>query len=1469
MISTNKPIQPAAGHFIRRCNSFSFIQVLLAFSLVLFIQGCLPSQKSSTAESTFQGGIATTPDSTYSSITGTSQISADGSTASTITITLKDSFSNPLPGVTPTFSATNTNSTNSYGTCSATNLSGISTCTLTSTYAETKILSLVSPIAMTGGSVVFVIAGISGPNSTLSATTPQTANGVAVSTVTATLKDGGNNALSGTTPTLSVTGSNNTVSCGSSNGAGVATCTISSTTAETKTITLSGVTSSPSTTTVFQAGAATKLVYSTAPSTSGTSTQTLSQQPVVQVQDANSNNVASAVAITLSAWTTSDCSTTSATGTLTVTTNPVTSGAGTGTATFAGVKYDRPGTIYIKAAGGALTSACSAAIALSNNAPSLTAPSNLVFPLDGGSPPILQEQSSTYTFTPTVSDVDGGQTVTLSCTYTTPGMDSNDPNYVGSATNCTSLPSLVTTGGVIKASTATFSTSTGVLTWWPTKTQRGTYKILLTADDGYSSNNTTTASYYLTVRENYNSTYLTGLFDAATSYDTGLSNKPIVPKGTSTGATNNNTDPWLGLTNSINGTLSSNMTTTTPWAGTGTSSSPYQLAFNGSSDKFALSSDPLSGQTKFSFNTWINPSSASSTAKVILTTGAETSSGSGFVLKQSDQQAGRLELQVGKGPVYSGQSGYSGLVMMDAPVSYWRLGEAAGVGTATALGSCGAGCNGTYTNSPTRAQSGAISTDTDTAVSFTGADSGTNQMVSVTTPASLNINAAVSVEAWIKPTSLPSSSATIIRCGVSTDTQYGLSIASDGSVVYTYYDGAFKTYSSAASAISTGAYQHVVLTRQSNGTTYSIYVNGTAVVSGASAGTTPSVAGAPSCNIGATTASTNQFTGSIDEVAVYSYALSYGQIKAHYDGGTGKFYANSILASQPVGYWPMNETSGNVAIDYASTAHNGTYGGTSYTLANSSGPFSSTDSLSKGAYLQTSAYMKVGNIAALDFTKTSTFSAEAWVYLTATPASNSVLLGKAKSAANFEGYWFYIDTSGRPRLDMYDSNANVKSRTANQALTNNAWHHVAFTYSGTNSATGITLYLDGSVCTYSSTSDTAYTADISNTGNFSVGASNAAVSFLSGTYANAAVFNFVLSAQEVSNHYNYGAPWKCLSQTSFSNGVWNMISGIWDGTALSLFVNGQKECSVTTGTTYGSPSTPTVAASSAGSNWWNGILSFLQIFGTTGGNTVASSTTVQGDFYSTANRFRSTTMPQIVTSNLILHLDAALAKDGMGIFSTGCSSSDPNKWFDLSVSGYNGTLTGFSSCTTDGWQGAGTAVNPYTMTFNGTSDAIDLGNLTAMDFGASSFTLEMWTNPNSATTWQVPMGKGHGGAATGWRAFITATGHPDLFWGTDANAYTAATGSVSASTWQHIVWGYNATAGQVFYAINGTYQAITTAQHNVSLSGNLKIGMDSSSAYKYAGSIAIVRIYNKALTSAEISQNCAAQVSRFNGVVCN
>ena len=185
-----------------------------------------------TAVSAGNSTVAAAPDS----ITASS-----GGSASTITVTARDQFNNPIAGAAVVLAATGTNNTltQPLGT---TNGSGVATGTLSSTTAELKTVSAtIGGVAVTQTATVTVLpTAVSGSLSTLAAVpdTITASSGGSVSAISVTARDQFGNPIPGATVVLAVTGSGNTLTQpGLTGGAGVATGFLSSTVAEDKTVT--------------------------------------------------------------------------------------------------------------------------------------------------------------------------------------------------------------------------------------------------------------------------------------------------------------------------------------------------------------------------------------------------------------------------------------------------------------------------------------------------------------------------------------------------------------------------------------------------------------------------------------------------------------------------------------------------------------------------------------------------------------------------------------------------------------------------------------------------------------------------------------------------------------------------------------------------------------------------------------------------------------------------------------------------------------------------------------------------------------------------------------------------------------------------------------------------------------------------------------------------------------------------------
>jgi Concanavalin A-like lectin/glucanases superfamily/Fibronectin type III domain len=217
---------------------------------------------------------------------------------------------------------------------------------------------------------------------------------------------------------------------------------------------------------------------------------------------------------------------------------------------------------------------------------------------------------------------------------------------------------------------------------------------------------------------------------------------------------------------------------------------------------------------------------------------------------------------------------YRSTVLADSPVSYWRLGETTGTTAADER----AANPGVYQQSPTLGVASLLASDSaNKAVGFDG----TNDRIQVTSSSSLNLTSHLTLEAWIKPTALPSSGS--FKSIISKAGSYSLQFNGPRLELTIIQSGTKRRLQAASGAIQTGHVYHVVGTY--NGTTQRLYINGSQVASQALSGGA-SVTG-NSLFIGSWNLTSEFFKGTIDEAAVYGSALSASRVAAHHSAGTG------------------------------------------------------------------------------------------------------------------------------------------------------------------------------------------------------------------------------------------------------------------------------------------------------------------------------------------------------------------------------------------------------------------------------------------------------------------------------------------------------------------------------------------------------------------------------------------------------
>jgi hypothetical protein len=293
-------------------------------------------------------------------------MASTGSSASTVSVTAEDALGNPISGASVALSVTgsSTTVTPSSGT---TNASGVFTATLTSTKAESKTVSVtINGLPLTQTATVTVTpAVVSASQSTVSAspTTITASTGSSTSTVAVTAKDAFGNLVDAAGITLAVTGSQNalTPSAGTTDARGGFTATLSSTKAESKTVsaTIDGVAITQSATVTVQAAPASKLAFAVQP-TNTTAGAIIAPPVKVTAQDSFGNTATSFTGnVTVALGSNPGGGTLSGTTTM---------GAVNGVAVFTNLSIDKMGTGYTLAASASgLSSATSASFAITAN----------------------------------------------------------------------------------------------------------------------------------------------------------------------------------------------------------------------------------------------------------------------------------------------------------------------------------------------------------------------------------------------------------------------------------------------------------------------------------------------------------------------------------------------------------------------------------------------------------------------------------------------------------------------------------------------------------------------------------------------------------------------------------------------------------------------------------------------------------------------------------------------------------------------------------------------------------------------------------------------------------------------------------------------------------------------------------------------------------------------------------------------
>jgi hypothetical protein len=288
----------------------------------------------------------------------------------------------------------------------------------------------------------------------------------------------------------------------------------------------------------------------------------------------------------------------------------------------------------------------------------------------------------------------------------------------------------------------------------------------------------------------------------------------------------------------------------------------------------------------------------------------------------------------------------------------------------------------------------------------------------------------VSVTAWANLTTADTAGAEIISLG----DHFFLRLDEGGVAKASIWNGtAYQNVTYAGVFAGTG-WHHFAATFDDDNNTFKLYIDGVQVTS---------VSNTSSINytgLGANTVigrqgnngTSNDFTGTIDDVRVYNYAISATEVAEIYG---------------LIGRWKLNETTGTTAADSTVLAHNGAVAGASNWTTDCGG-------MAAFNFDGSTNYVSVGNDSHLQ--PTDMLAVSAWVYGTSWRNSSggdvNTIVRKGEGVPN--KYSFNI-SSGKVQLCLDDTDA--AGFKGNTVLNTNQWYHVAATWDGTTAR----IYVNG------------------------------------------------------------------------------------------------------------------------------------------------------------------------------------------------------------------------------------------------------------------------------------------------------------------------------------------------------------------------------------------------------------------------
>lgn len=426
-------------------------------------------------------------------------------------------------------------------------------------------------------------------------------------------------------------------------------------------------------------------------------------------------------------------------------------------------------------------------------------------------------------------------------------------------------------------------------------------------------------------------------------------------------------------------------------------------------------------------------------------------------------------------------------------------------------------------------------------------EASSSQYASVADQAIFDGLSTFSIECWLKFESIADDMQPITKWGATNATTAWRLITAGGKLRLVIGDGLTSGDVDANQTISTGLWYHFAFTWNGSlsvGSRAKAYVNGVDVTANDDTLATMN-AGTAGLYVGNREGlpAGGYYDGLIDDIRIWntvrtpseiannykaeltgseSGLVGYWKLNNNYNDSTSN--GNNLTASGSpvfsadtpldltyglVSYWKLDESSGNASDSVGSN-----------TLTNNNSASYAAGKINNGVDLETSSSQSLTCADNASLSITGDMSISLWVKPESLVA-NQVIIGKWASTSDQRSYAFFINSSGvlRAYISSDGTNANTsKLDLTATTLSAGTMYYLTFVYDA--SAGSISLYINGSL---NNTSTGHKTSIYNSTSIFGLGNNLEDFDYFDGIIDEAALYNRILTSDEVTSLYNSGA----------------------------------------------------------------------------------------------------------------------------------------------------------------------------------------------------------------------------------------------------------------------------------------------------------------------------------------------------------